>query len=335
MSRAELVSPPSGRISVPAGRRPRGRAFGIELEASVSLGLDERTPGDAGAGRRVAIELSEARVLDRGWRPRSAVNVLERRFPDGRLLMSVHHDPELGYRVYAPRVGRHLVVNDGRQVTSALPDIAPWRWQRLLFAQVLPLVATLQGLELLHASAVRLSQGTTLAFAAASGTGKSSVAAHLVASGASLLTDDVLALERGSRGVLAHPGVPVMSLAPMELLALTGERARRLGLQLGQADKILLATPIVDRPCRLDALYFLERSRTTSGLRIEPYDPDPIRLLAHSFNTYVRSQRRVVNQLAVYASVAEALDVYRVLIPPSRSAQEVAGLISTHAGERP
>ena len=298
------------------------------MEASVSLGLDERTPGDAGARRRVAIELAEARVLDRAWRPGRRSTYSSGDFPTAACVMSVQHDSELGYRIYAPRVGRHLVANDGRQVTSALPDIAPWRWQRLLFAQVLPLVATLQGLELLHASAVRLSQGTTLAFAAAARNRQSSVAAHLVASGASLVTDDVLALERGSRGVVAHPGVPVMSLAPMELLALTGERARRLGLQWTRPRRFL-ATPIAYFPCRSMPLFpWLSRPTWASRSKLtRSHSHPPSR---HSFNTYVRSQRRVVNQLGGIRERSGGARRFLGLISPSRSAQEVAGLINNN-----
>src|SRR5207248_1369448 len=141
-----------------------------------------------------------------------AMSVIDRRW-NGRLWLAVDHHPELGYRIYAPRYGRHLVSSDGTRIVSALPNVAPWRWQRLLFAQALPLAATLQGLEALHASAVELG-GKAFAFTAASGTGKTSLAMHLVARGATFLTDDVLAVEARVGALIAHPGASTLSVAP-------------------------------------------------------------------------------------------------------------------------
>ena len=80
-------------------------------------------------------------------------------------------------------------------IRSALEDREHSRWQRLMFAQALPLAATLQGLALLHASAAEID-GRAFGFIASSGAGKSSLVVHLVATGDTrLLTDDVLALE--------------------------------------------------------------------------------------------------------------------------------------------
>ena len=136
---------------------------------------------------------------------RGRSRVLERRRKDGTLVMAVDHDPDArlsGRRATqrAPpgRAGRASIL-------SAFPTVAPWRWQRLLFAQVLPLAATLQGLELLHASAVEL-EGQALGFVAPSGTGKTSVAAHVVAAAWNLLTDDVLAVEADAAERLVTPG---------------------------------------------------------------------------------------------------------------------------------
>ncbi len=120
---------------------------------------------------------------------------------------------------------------------------------RLLFAQVLPLAATLQGLELLHASAVVLD-GRTIAFSAPAGTGKTSVAAHLVAGGASLLTDDVLALELSNDGLVAHSGAPVLAVADAELKAMTGDGRARLGVAIGRSDKVIFRSNVVPQARR-------------------------------------------------------------------------------------
>jgi len=307
----------------------RGQAFGLEVEAPASVPLVPSTPPGRSL-RRTALELMSAPELERRWRPRAATTVLERRFPDGRLIMSVERVPELGYRVYAPRAGRHLVAADGRHVLSALPKATPWRWQRLLFAQVLPLAATLQGLELLHASAVVLG-GRTLAFVAASGVGKTSVAAHLVAGGASLLTDDVLAVEQSADGIVAHPGAPILAVAAQELDGMSARGRRRLGTVVGQSDKTIVQVDILERPSRLDAVFFLGRSPSMRGVLVERVHPSPVRLLSNSFNSYVGSEPRVVNQLAVHAHLAQAVPLFEVVIPPARPASEVAAAVAEHA----
>jgi hypothetical protein len=282
--------------------------------------------------RKVVLEAVPPAEIELRWRPRFATTVLERRLRDGRLIMSVDHVPAIGYRIYAPRVGRHLVAADGGRILSALPRLAPWRWQRLLIAQVLPLAATLQGLELLHASAVDLG-GAALAFVARSGTGKTSVAAHLVAGGASLVTDDVLAFEPDEGGVLAHPGAHLLAVSPAELTPMTTAGRRRLGTVVGRGDKAILEVAGAEERCRLGAIFFLVRSGSGRDVGIEQLSPAPARLLSNSFNTYVGSQRRVVNQLTAYSRLAQSVPMYEVTIPPSRPAADVAASIREFAKE--
>ena len=227
MNVATATTPTAGGLDRLRAPERIGHAFGIEIAAQFPLPLASGAPGD-GRDRAVALEQVEADALERRWQPRLANTVLERRLRDGRLVMSVQQIPDVGYRVYAPRVGRHLVSPDGRRILSALPALKPWRWQRLLFAQVLPLAATLQGFELLHASAVELD-GRTIAFVAPPGTGKTSVAAHLVAGGALLLTDDVLAFESRDDGVIGYPGVRNIAIAAQELDAMSQLGRARLG----------------------------------------------------------------------------------------------------------
>ena len=195
---------------------------------------------------------------------------------------------------------------------------------------MLPLAATLQGLELLHASAVEVG-GRTLAFVAASGTGKTSVAAHLVAGGGALLTDDVLALEPSVDGIAGYPGSPLLSIARGELQTLAPAARRRLGRVVGWSDKVILEIDVPDRPSRLDALFFLDRSDAAPRLHLERLPPDPFRLLSSAFNVYVGSQQRVVNQLALYARLMQTVPLFGVAVPGSARAADVASAIREHA----
>ena len=104
----------------------------------------------------------------------------------------------------------------------------------------------------------------------------------------------------------------------------------RLGAPLGRADKIVLAPDVVGTPTELGSLYFLERP-TPGTLRIEPLAPDPLRLLANSFNSYVRTPERIVNQLAIAARAVEVVPLFSVGIPSGTAASQVALAILEHA----
>ncbi len=215
------MSPPSA-TDAPAASALRGQAFGIQIASSFAIPC--LPPGVSANGPvPTVVDDVPAKAFQSRWSVGGAQRLIEYRLPNGRRLMTVDHHPELGYRIWALRFGRHLVSNDGRSVTSSLPDAPSWRWQRLLFAQALPLAAALRGLDPFHASAVAVD-GRAFAFVAASGTGKTSLAAHLVASGASFMTDDILSLQLHEDRLLAHPGPAMTSVAPSELAPMKRHR---------------------------------------------------------------------------------------------------------------
>jgi hypothetical protein len=326
---AALVERPyQDGVARPAGV---GQVFGIDVDAPAIVSL-AGPGGELVRGRRTKVRMTSAESLMEQWRPRNPTAFIRRRYADGRLSMTVDYDEDCGYLIYAPWYGRYLVSPDGRSVLSAMPNVPRWRWQIVLYAQALPLAATLQGLELLHASAVLLD-GRLLAFSAPSGTGKTSVAAHLVAGGATLLTDDVLAVERRGKTILAYPGAPLTKVSATELAAIPRPARGRLGTRIGRNDKILLHAPVPEQPHALDSIYFLRRSPGIGRLAVEHVAADPLRLLGHSFNTYVRTRERIVNQLAVHAVLVESVRLFSVSIPPSVPAPEVARAVRAHARE--
>jgi hypothetical protein len=308
--------------------RTRGQAFGIAVDAPVALPLGAVANG-ATSSRRTTLGLTSRADVDRTWRNRETTWLLKTRY-EGRLLLGVEHEPELGYRIYAPRYGRHHVSPDGRSISSVLPNVAPWRWQRLLFAQAIPLAATLQGVESLHASAVQLDGGA-FCFTAISGTGKTSLALHLVARGATLMTDDVLAVEPSASGILAHPGAATLSVDPAELAAVPDEGRGLVGEVVGRIDNVQLRPSVARRPYPLRAMYFLERSRAIGRVRIEPLRPDPALLLATTFIPYVTSAERLETQLDVCSRVASSVPLFRIESPRNRSALDVAEAVEHHA----
>lgn len=83
--------------------------------------------------------------------------------------------------------------------------------EHLLLDQLLPRVMAHQGHLLLHASAV-LIDDRAVCFVAASGVGKSTLAAMLSAHGCPLLADDVIRIGITADGVLVHPGYASLRL---------------------------------------------------------------------------------------------------------------------------
>jgi hypothetical protein len=310
----------------------RGRAFGLEVAAELPvLGVPEAN--GVSTTRVTTMKLVSAAELEERWRGFPVESIVDRRFADGRLMMSVEHSDNRGYRIYAPRYGRHVVSGDGTTLHSALPRIPAWRWQRLLFAQVLPIAAALQGLSLLHASAVAFG-GRALAFSAPSGTGKTSVAAHLVAQGASFLTDDALALEPAPGGLLAHPGAGMASIDEAEWQAMSPEGRARLGRRLGRSDKSHFAVDVAERPLPLAAVYFLQRNGQAERQTIEQVRTvDPGRLLGSAFVTSVRTPEYLTRQLEACAVIAESVDMFEVVIPAIFDARQVAANVERHARE--
>jgi hypothetical protein len=332
MSPTELA--PLDRPARAKATRWRGAVFGIQVDSTVALD-GVRTQRVAAAQRRTTMMFVSPTELERVWQAGEAETVLERRHPDGSLMMGIDVHPKLGYRIWAPRHGRHLVSHDGRRVTSAVPKVSRWRWQRLVFAQVLPLAATLRGLELFHASAVELD-GDGLGFIASSGTGKTSIAVHLVAQGASLLTDDVLAVEPASEGVLAHPGGGLVNVTTSELKAVPRAARGRIGAVVGRSDKVHLTANLAAQPVPLRSIYFLQRRKQFSELRIHQSAPPDLRLLLSSgFISYVMSPERLLNHLEVCARIAEYVRVFEIEIPALCPAPKVAEVIRAHHGTGP
>lgn len=307
-----------------------GSAFGLDIESSFpipALGAARAT-----GRRRARCEAHSARELDERWPDGGAASVLERRYPDGRLFLSVRSHPAAGFRIRAPRHGSHLISPDGTQIQSALPRSNAVGWQRLFFAQALPLAAALQGLEVLHASAVVLD-GAAVAFTAPAGTGKSTLAAHLVAAGATFLTDDVLAVEERDGVVDAHGGPARTSVSPAELRTMTAHGRSLLGARAGAADGKTLLEPVVAAGSHpLALLYRVTRSPSHERPAFRPHIPArPLAILASSFLPYLQTPARLRNQLTVCDRIVSTVRTFDLDLPESVPAHEAAALVLDHS----
>lgn len=305
----------------------RAQAFGLDLHTTFRvLGTGEGVTQDL-IKRRVSMDVMDPAGIRSAWQVATSPRRLAcRRGSDRRVSFSVDADPQAGHLLRSPPFGRFLISADVRRVSCAPATRTPWRWQRFLSGQVLPFAAVLRGLEVLHASAVVAGDGAH-AFVGASRAGKTSLATHLVLGGARLLTDDVLALEAdGAVGLRAHPGVGILSMRHNTARTLPSRQLRAIGPALGvDRNAIRMPVPRQEHPVPLRRLYVLERRDRGSRLQIEPLpDVDPALLLSATFNFVVDSASRLRNHLEVCGRIADSVDVFRLVIPPSHDAGQVA-----------
>lgn len=311
--RASLAPPVA--TGAPPGAAPirRGVAFGLRISG------DFQAPGLwTGAGtpamRRASLGIVSRATLERSWSEPESERLL--RLSAGRngptLLVDAH--PERGYLVRARGFGAYLITPGGRRVRLAPGTVERWRWQRLLTAQVLPVAALAQGLDLLHASAVHM-RGRVLAFCGAGSAGKTTLAARLVLAGATFVSDDVLALERAGDEVIAHPGPALLNLresGPGPPVFDDDERVR-LGVELGR-DEAAARLQVRRRASAspLSAIYLLRRSSEGGGhVRLERLHPRATsRLLGAAFGTFIRTPARLTRHLDLSAHLARRVPMF-------------------------
>jgi hypothetical protein len=110
-------------------------------------------------------------------------------------------------------------LNTANAVIRAFPQdgVAAITLSHLLVDQVIPRLICHGGRMVMHASAVELNPDCMVAFLGDTGRGKSTLASSYVQSGARLLTDDCLLVEKHGSGLLGIPAYPSLRLWPDSL----------------------------------------------------------------------------------------------------------------------
>ena len=111
---------------------------------------------------------------------------------------------------FGPRALFHLQA-DHRRLDCAFVRPGDRLGERVLLDTVLWTTSLHLGLELLHASAVATERGV-VAFVAAQGGGKTTLATEFLRRGGVLFTDDIVALDESGGTIVGHPGPAVMNL---------------------------------------------------------------------------------------------------------------------------
>lgn len=156
------------------------------------------------------------------------------------------------------------------------PGIGQGVLRQLLLNQVLPRYLAQTGEFLLHASAVTLPNGNSVAFMGDSGFGKSTLASYCHLQGAHIIDDDCILLRSCDRGIRILGGVPTLRLYPDSLHALGlnpagfmpyADSSTKLQMNLAETATGNHKTPV------LDALFLLRAPGdvpTGSTVSIEP-----------------------------------------------------------------
>ncbi len=208
-----------------------------------------------------------------------------------------HQHASGGELIRTESYGEHLVADGGRTILSAIDGVPPELWQRFVLGQVLPITASVQGLEIFHASAVSIEDGA-IALAGPSGAGKSTLAAALITAGARFFVDDVLAVDITASQTRAYPGPGLISLRPPQV--------RQLGLDqaiwLDGVPKVIAETSGDRRARPIRAFIALTRDETVDTPQFAPCPPN--RLMASTFDALARGPERLQRLLRVCASLA-------------------------------
>jgi hypothetical protein len=191
---------------------------------------------------------------------------------DGRIICSSARREDEYLLSFPERASFHI---DPAGVISCLPaqDVAHRLVRQLLLNQVLPCYLAHTGTLLLHASAVTLPNGKTLAFLGSSGRGKSTLASYCHQQGAQIIDDDAILLRCENQQISITGGVPTIRLLPDSLTAL-GHNPDAFMPYVDYSDKQQMRLPTGSTPGRearaLDGLFLIAAPEAVSAVAIEP-----------------------------------------------------------------
>jgi hypothetical protein len=196
--------------------------------------------------------------------------------------------------------------------------------RHLLLNQIIPRYLATVGRLVLHASAVTLENGKSVAFLGNSGFGKSTLVSSFHRNGAQLINDDCILLEFGESGVTAIGGLVGIRLFPDSVNAVFTEAAGFTNYTpYTDKQQLFLKSQVAENPpepCVLDAMFLLndpeEESDDTVCIGPVSGSEAMIAMIYSAFSLDPSDRKMIVGNFRnVGQAVSERLGIYSLRYP--------------------
>jgi len=283
----------------------RYAVYGLTVESAFPLGTLPSPPGDGQADVRILRAAPgtfadfDAGASETTWYRREAL-------ADGGIYFAI------------PDVLQAIISADGRTARCApAPEGDPRSFEANVLNFVLTAALTLQGEEPLHATAVRLDD-RAVGFLGDSGTGKSTLAAFLLAGGAELVTDDMLRIVYDADAPMAWRGPPRLKLFDEQARLLLPSAVRDAAFNPMSGKLLVEAVAPRDAGVPLSALFWLDEAvagdATVAVRRVQGVEAIRI-LLASTLHRDHRAPDRIGRQLHALERLAKSVPLFSVAYP--------------------
>ena len=216
-------------------------------------------------------------------------------------------------------------INSNSNISCFLDeDSTPQMLRHLLLNQIIPRYLGTTGKLVLHAGAVTLANGKSVAFLGNSGFGKSTLISSFHHNGAQLINDDCILLECGQSGVTVIGGLVGIRLFPDSVDAVFSESAG-FNHYTPYTDKQQLFLKDQEQAkqqqaCVLDGMFILNdpEEEASDDISIQPVlgSEAMITMIYSAFSLDPSDRKMIVGNFKnVGATVAERLGVYKLHYP--------------------
>lgn len=287
--------------------------YGIRLRSRIKLTLEEVS------GHEIAdIELAPAET---GWME-TKISAVELKSSEW---VNVHQLSGGWSYVYYDGMFDFLISPLGDRILfRLLADVPLECFQAYALGRIFSFALVKSGYEPLHAATVVIGQ-RAVAFLGASSFGKSSLAACFIASGCSLLTDDVLRLQEQPDGsYIAYPGPPHLKLSPRLARFYIGDMTVRppINLKHPNPKRVYPLTPAQSYsiPVPLAAIYAVTSPRTVYRKQRIAIHPLPavdalVKVLSFTHNHELTGRERLARQFEAARRLIDKIPVRSLSYP--------------------
>lgn len=226
------------------------------------------------------------------------------------------------YHLRWPEACEFHISRDGSKVMAVVmnPRIEASWLNSLFYGVVLSYVLHARGNINLHAGAVVAGQ-SVLGLLAEAGTGKSTLTAHLAATGLPFVTDDIIAPVAVESGYAVPSGFPYVSLTAESIESVFGASSVPDGMSRGTPDvkeRVHVDgdwATFQEQPASLGNLVVLARGDAGYSLRRLEKHEAVLALVQHSVALPLLPKELIGRHMAAAAKIVEAIPVSRLEVP--------------------